>query len=113
MHQHRGDPSSRRTKRGKSWASGSSSSGTGGAEGEEPGGEGGAGRRRRSREEEEETRRELEHSRREEALELSCVKAYLRLLTDENAALQEEQGALLRRRECPERGHLTAALTQA
>ncbi|CAL8350962.1 unnamed protein product [Lota lota] len=80
-----------------------------------------SGEEQRSREEEEmrrgeeETRRELEHSRREEALELSGAKAELRLLTNQNAGLQQEVALLQEtvRRECQERGDLTAALTQA
>ncbi|CAL8361131.1 unnamed protein product [Merluccius merluccius] len=64
---------------------------------------------------EEEMRRELERLRREEALEISGAKAELQLLTNENAQLQQEVALLQEtvRRECQERGELTAALTRA
>ncbi|XP_044059113.1 leucine-, glutamate- and lysine-rich protein 1 isoform X4 [Siniperca chuatsi] len=69
----------------------------------------------RRRRREEEIHQELQRSQQQEALQLSQVKAELQLMTERNAELQEEVELLQEtvRRECEERGELTAALSQA
>ncbi|XP_071214077.1 trichohyalin [Salvelinus alpinus] len=64
---------------------------------------------------EERLQRVLQHSQQQGALELSQARTELQLLRGENTGLQDEVVLLQEtvRRECEERGELTAALTQA